>query len=82
MHAPDRTNTPGLARPLRRADAAYWQPARNARAGAAVGAVILALWLGALGVTLATDDDAHDTPRGSDPAAERIGPGAYGDARR
>jgi hypothetical protein len=33
----------------------YWQPPRKPRAGIAIGATILALWLGALGIAFATE---------------------------
>jgi hypothetical protein len=34
----------------------YWQRARHPRAGVAIGLAILAFWVGALGLALATGD--------------------------
>jgi hypothetical protein len=56
---------------MRRADSPYWQPARHARAGAAIGAVVAVAWLGALGVALATDDGGDRSDR-SPAAAQRV----------
>jgi hypothetical protein len=59
---------------MRRADSPYWQPARHARAGAAVGAVVAVAWLGALGVALAGGDSggSGDRSAGSPAAAPRL----------
>jgi hypothetical protein len=38
----------------------YWRPARNPRAGVAIGAAILVAWLGALGVAIASDESVNE----------------------
>jgi hypothetical protein len=51
----------------------YWQPAPHPRAGVAIGAAILAAWLGALGVAFASSDPA-EPQRVAVPAAEQTSP--------
>jgi hypothetical protein len=51
----------------------YWQPPRKPRAGIAIGATILALWLGALGIAFATEGSGSES-RGATPLQVWPGP--------
>lgn len=60
----------------------YWQPARRPRAGVAIGAAILAAWVGAVGVSFATDDSS-DSDRGAAQGTrpELVWPGYFSPTR-
>jgi hypothetical protein len=56
----------------------YWQRARHPRAGVAVGLAILAFWIGALGLALATGNpvEGQRTAVGGTDAVETAHSGA------
>ena len=52
----------------------YWQRPRHPRAGIAIGSAILVAWLGAIGVSFATDGSSDGNAVPAKPGAVRSGP--------